>query len=133
MKPYLIALAIFLALRLLVGGTWVLFTAIMNMRRAQLAGKLHPKVWWMAGELIGLGVIGDFLLQHTLATVIFLDLPRRHGLKGKYEWFLTDRLQRYIAMGPAAGGWRYRYAANVCHGWLDPYDPQRTHCGEYHG
>lgn len=54
----------------------------------------------------------DIVLNWTLFTVVFLDLPR--------EKTITERLHRYRA------GWRGTIARWVCEHLLNPFDPE--HC-----
>jgi hypothetical protein len=59
----------------------------------------------------------DVLMQMTLASLIFWDVPR--------EWTVTRRLARYRDTG---SGWRKHWATEICTRALNPFDPTKKHC-----
>jgi len=63
-------------------------------------------------------VVVDFVMQVTLFTVLFLDLPQ--------ETMVTYRLERYKAQ--PVQDWRSRVAVWICANALNPFDPTRHHC-----
>lgn len=96
---------------------WALFVMVMGFYRAKLDGRLTGILLYLAFPWYVLGWAIDFVSQMTLATVIFLDLPR--------EALVTTRLQRYVA-GPT--GWRRSTAVWICESLLDVFDPSGDHC-----
>ena len=62
-------------------------------------------------------LICDFLMQMTLFSLIFLDIPR--------DFLVTQRLIRYRAH---ADGWRKHWADEICTRALNPFDPSKHHC-----
>ena len=60
----------------------------------------------------------DFMMQISLFTLMFLDLPR--------EPLVTDRLKRYRAI--TTPNWRTTIATIMCTQLLNPFDPTKHHC-----
>lgn len=60
----------------------------------------------------------DVLLQVTVFTVLFADLPR--------DAMVTARLKRYRAL--AVPTWRTKIAVLICTKMLNPFDPTKHHC-----
>jgi hypothetical protein len=98
-------------------GFWALYVFTMGVYRAKLDGRLKGLNLVFAFPIALLAVIVDFLFNMTLATVVFLELPR--------ELLVTARLQRYMA-GPAT--WRRSIAVYTCDSVLDIFDPAGNHC-----
>lgn len=96
---------------------WSLFVMVMGFYRAKLDGRLKGVIYYLALPWYGLGLLMDFVGNVTLATVIFLDIPR--------ETLVTTRLQRYVA---GNDGWRKSVAVYVCENLLDVFDPTGEHC-----
>lgn len=96
---------------------WVLYVMTMGFYRAQLAGRLKGLPLVLAAPFIIVAFLVDVLVQLTIATVVFRDLPR--------HWLVTSRLQAYIDTGR---GWRHDWAQQVCLHLLDPFDPTEDHC-----
>jgi len=95
--------------------TWVLYLAVMNLKRTR-AENLHWFVRWHAYALLGVGWALD-LAVNVMASLLFLDPPR--------EVLLTARLKRYRVRG----GWRGTLAGWVCRHLLNPFDPDPDgHC-----
>ena len=97
---------------------WYLYLIVMGLYRAKLKGKLTWPVKVLGAPALIIGIIVDVVAQYTVATVFFLDLPR------KGEHLVTDRLQRYSA----GTGWRKAKADWICSNLLDVFDPHEDHC-----
>ena len=95
---------------------WAMYVFTMGIYKAKLNGKLHKFTFILALPIVIPAVILDFLVNMTIASVIFLDPPR--------ELLVTKRLQRYAKMS----GWRKRLADAICSKTLDIFDPQENHC-----
>ena len=93
---------------------WVLYLAVMNLKRVRDAGKLHPHALVLGLPVLVLGLVVD-LFCNVLLSIPMLELPR--------EATVTARLKRHNA-GPAT--WRKTIAT-----WfepiLDPFDPSGDH------
>ena len=98
---------------------WCLYIAVMGLYRAQLAGRLHGVKLWMAYPLVAIGIAMDVIAQYAIASVVFLDPPR------KGEHLVTSRLQRYMR---EPGTRRYALAKWICLHLLDVFDPTGAHC-----
>lgn len=104
---------------------WVLYVATMGVYRLKLAGELHAATTSrftlsLAYSLVIVAVLVDVVAQYTVASVMFLELPR------KGEHLVTDRLQRHMAkLNP---DWRVRLADWICLHILDLFDPSKNHC-----
>jgi hypothetical protein len=62
-------------------------------------------------------IVCDVVMQMTLFTLIFLDIPR--------DFLVTQRLIRYRAQET---GWRKHWADEICTRALNPFDPSKHHC-----
>lgn len=96
---------------------WVLYLAVMNLKRAKDAGALRPTALYLGYPVLLLGLLVDFLVNVVVFTVLLLELPR--------ETLVTSRLKRHIAHGR---GWRQRVAHWFCSELLDTFDPSGKHC-----
>jgi succinate-acetate transporter protein len=100
-------------------GFWVLYVFTMAIYRAKLSKRLGKISTALALPFVLLAVIVDFVANMTVATVLFLDLPR--------EPLVTARLQRYLSTCDVLG-WRYILAKLICNNLLDIFDPTGNHC-----
>ncbi|GAB3188560.1 hypothetical protein GCM10027292_17590 [Hydrogenophaga aquatica] len=110
---YLLAVILFLWV------FWYAYILVMGLYRAHLAGRMTRFTYFLSFPALLAGYVMDVVAQYTLATVFFLDLPKRG------EHLVTDRLKRYIAQG---SGWRAAKAEWVCTHLLDIFDPTGNHC-----
>lgn len=110
---YLLAVILFLWV------FWYAYILVMGLYRAHLARRLSPFAYALAFPALLVGYVMDVVAQYTLATVFFLDLPKRG------EHLVTDRLKRYIAFDR---GWRQKKANWICTHLLDIFDPTGNHC-----
>lgn len=96
---------------------WLLYVLVMGLYRAKLQGRISRVALVLGFPVYALGYLLDVLVQLTIATVLFLELPR--------EGLVTGRLTRHIKRGH---GWRRALSVWICHHLLDPFDPRGTHC-----
>ena len=93
---------------------WVLYLAVMNLKRVRDAGNLPKTALVLGLPVLVFGLLID-LICNVLLSVVLLELPR--------EMTVTARLKRH---NRATGGWRKKVV-----GWfkplLDPFDPSGGH------
>lgn len=92
---------------------------MMGVYRAFLKGRLKGLNLILSIPILAVAFTVDFIMQITLFTIFFLEIPR--------DWFVTGRLRRYIKSGK---GWRKRFAEYLCKHLLDPFDPTGAHCDD---
>lgn len=108
---------IFLKILLSLYVFWLLFLAVMSLYRANL-NKTISKLSLVLGYpilIVGAGL--DLLMNVTLFSLIFLELPK--------EWLVTKRMQRYIKDGE---GWRAKLSNFICSKLLNAFDAEGKHC-----
>lgn len=105
------------ALLIVLWAFWGVYVLIMGLYRAHLQKRLSWTAYALGAPFLLIGLALDFAVNMTLATVIFLDIPR--------EALVTTRLIRYVASG---SGWRFNVANWVCNKLLDVFDPSGEHC-----
>lgn len=108
-----------LSVGLFLWGFWAIYILVMGVYRAHLSGRLSRVGYALGLPWVVVGYVVDAVSQYTIATLLFLDTPRRR------EHLVTDRLKRY-SNGPA--GWRRTVAVWVCTHLLDMFDPSGDHC-----
>ena len=96
---------------------WVFYVLVMGFYRAKLQGRLSRVAFVLGFPMYAIGYLLDVFVQMTVASVLFLELPR--------EGLVTGRLTRHIKRGH---GWRRDLARWICFHLLDPFDPKGTHC-----
>ncbi len=96
---------------------WAMYVLVMGIYRAHLAKRLTPVTLAMSLPFVALGYVMDVLANVTVASVVFVELPR--------EVLVTDRLKRHMQAG---SGWRFTIANWVCNNLLDVFDPSGNHC-----
>lgn len=96
--------------------TWLLYVAIMAIKRAKDAGTAPVVALILGYPALFAGLMFDFVCTIFIGTVVFIDLPR--------ELTLTARLKRYNAEG---SGFRYRITRWLADNLLDPFDPSGKH------
>lgn len=93
---------------------WVLYLAVMNLKRVKDAGNLPKAALILGYPVLFLGLFID-LICNILLSVILLEMPQ--------EMTVTARLKRH---NRDSGGWRKKVAL-----WfeviLDPFDPSGDH------
>lgn len=95
---------------------WVLYLAVMNLQRARDNQTLPKAAYCLGLPLLWLGLAWDFAINMTLASLLFIELPR--------ELLVTSRLERHVFDGH---GWRQRLAKWIAANLLDPFDPRGSH------
>jgi hypothetical protein len=101
-------------------ATLLMFLAIMSLKSARDAGKLDHisrPIYLLFEVYAVVGVVLDVILQITIGTLIFVELPR--------EPLFTGRCERHEA--DDGDGWRKSLAFWLCHNLLDPFQ-QGGHC-----
>ncbi len=93
---------------------WVLYLAVMNLKRARDNKELTPLVTIVASPLIFCAVVLDVVLNVFILTVLFLELPK--------EYTISQRLKRYNTQS----GIRAKIA-KFMEQFLDPFDPAGNH------
>jgi len=68
-----------------------------------------------------IGVLMDVVLNLTIGTLLFLELPK--------HLMFTARLQSHLdEIGEKNDGWRSNIALWICSNLLDPFDSRGYHC-----
>ena len=96
---------------------WLLYVFTMGLYRAKLQRRLKGLSLLLAAPFVAIAFVLDFLAQHTVFTIVFVEWPQ--------ELLVTGRLRRYLR-GPDT--WRRRWASYLCHHLLDQFDPTGGHC-----
>lgn len=94
---------------------WILYLAVMNLKRVRDAGALSKSAWVLGMPVLIIGLVLDFFVNATLMSLILLELPR--------EGTVTSRLKRHFKNST---GWRL-IVAKWFKSILDPYDPDGEH------
>ena len=97
---------------------WALYILVMGLYRAHLSGGLSKAAYVLGVPWVVLGYLVDVFAQYTVASVFFLDWPR------KGEHLVTARLKRYSN----GTGWRKAKADWICSHLLDVFDVNGDHC-----
>jgi hypothetical protein len=112
---------------------WALYVFGMGIYRAWLMRRLRGLNALLAAPIVGVALLVDAIMQFTVFSIAFAELPpvTRYKL---WRWsvplpelLVTHRLRRYMR---SDGGWRTRWADQVCRYLLDPFDPTGAHCDE---
>jgi hypothetical protein len=98
-----------------------MYLAAMNLIAQKKNLTLAAKI--PAYPIVIVGVLMDFLLNVTVCTALFLELPK--------EWLITMRLKRHLdemsdMNSPVT--WRQSIALWICSNLLDPFDARGFHC-----
>jgi hypothetical protein len=115
---------------------WHGYIHAMGLYRARLKGRLVGLPLVMSIPVILVTFVLDVILQFTVASLVFWEKPTGVGFEKRKvkgitvpwpvgDWFVTDRLRRYIAQG---SGWRFTVADVICYRLTDPFDPTGAHC-----
>ena len=96
---------------------WILYIAMMNVKRALMQGDIP----WQAKMLVvptkWIFDVVEFFCNVVVCTVIFVDWPK--------EITVSDRLRRYHR-NPTCPTWRM-IIVNFIKPMIDPFDPTGTH------
>lgn len=99
--------------------TWAFYLLFTALLRAKREGTISRFSLILGYPLVAVGAILDILLNVTVGTILFLELPHYKRL------FLTARMARLIREDY---GWRGDVAAWICSRLLDSFDPSGKHC-----
>ena len=97
---------------------WGVYVLVMGFYRAKLSGRLGRVASVLGLPFLVIGATMDVLANMTVATVLFLQLPK--------QLLVTKRLQQIKA--EQKGTWRYKIADYICENLLDIFDPRGEHC-----
>ena len=95
---------------------WVLFLATMNLAQSKAEGKLKGFALWAGYTVLAVGLLVDLVVQITVATVLWLELPR--------EWTVSGRVERLCREGH---GYRLTMAMWFRRVLLAPFDRSGGH------
>jgi len=95
----------------LTAALWLLFLAVMALKTARDNGSLPKVVLPFAYIILYVGLLVDFVVNITVATVLFLELPK--------EGTVTSRVSRHLK---EEDGWRKKLAKFICGNFLDPFE-----------
>ena len=95
--------------------TWLLYVAVMALKRCRDAGLLTLPMKLLGYPLLFIGLFCDFLLNMTVCSLLFADIPR--------EWLVTARLKRHAKDGT----WRGSIARWIAVKLLNALDPSGKH------
>jgi hypothetical protein len=94
---------------------WVLYLAVMSLKRVQDAGMLHNTARVFGMPILVIGYVLDALVNIFILTILLVEIPE--------ELTVTARLKRHIK---ESNDWRLGVAC-----WfiplLDPFDPSGKH------
>ena len=114
MSPFYLPLIAFVLVYVL----WVLYLAVMALKRARIAGQLTRLTYGMGLPVLLVGYTLDAVCNVFLLSILLLEPPQ--------ELTVTARLKRHIR---ESQGWRLKVAR-----WfvplLDPFDPSGKHISE---
>ena len=96
---------------------WILFLAVMSLKRAYDDKTLSKPAYIFGLPLLVAGLLVDLFVNVTVATLVLLELPR--------EFTVSDRLSRLVK---GRKGWRKTGACWFCQHFLDVFDPSGKHC-----
>ena len=95
---------------------WVLFLAVTNLNQANTEGTLPRVIRPLAYGTLYIGLVVDFVVQVTVATVLWLELPK--------ELTVSSRVARHIKTG---NGYRHKLAIWFRDSLLKPFDRSGGH------
>lgn len=104
---------------LLLRYLWVLYLAVMHLKRVKEAQGLNNPSSWLGATVLIEGYLVDTAVNWLILTPLLLELPR--------ETTVTARLKRHNRPSDTRlGRWRYR-VAQAFEPILDPFDPSGDH------
>ena len=114
--PPLFAATIVVGLLMAFWLLWVLFLAVMHLNDAKRAGTLKGFALYAGYTVLAVGLVVDFVVQMTAATLLWLEWPR--------ELTVSGRVARLLVQG---SGYRYRLARWFQRTLLAPFDASGEH------
>ena len=97
---------------------WVIYAAMMRLKQVRDANKLTSAMKVLGYPVLALGLGIDLVLNITLGSILFLEIPR--------EYTLSRRLWRH---SQESKGYRQRLAEVIRVNLLDDIDPAGFHKG----
>ena len=95
---------------------WILFLAVMSLKRARDAGTITQAAYCLGMPVLYFGLLFDFVLNFSLFSILMLEPPQ--------EWTVSQRMARHIRDG---SGWRRSVALWIGDNLLDKFDPSGKH------
>ncbi len=95
--------------------TWLLYVAVMALKRCRDAGLLTIPMKVLGYPILFIGLFCDFLLNMTVCSALFVEVP--------HEWLVTARLKRHAREAT----WRGSIARWIAYSLLDSLDPSGKH------
>lgn len=114
--PPLFAATIVVGLLMAFWLLWVLFLAVMHLNDAKRAGTLRGFALYAGYTVLAMGLLVDFVVQMTAATILWLEWPR--------ELTVSGRVTRLLVSG---WGYRYKVARWFQRTLLSPFDASGGH------
>jgi hypothetical protein len=96
---------------------WILYIAMMNVKRALMAGDIPWQAKLMVVPTKAVFDVVEFFCNVVVCTIVFFDLPK--------EVTVSDRLRRYHR-NPNCPAWRM-LIVNFIKPMIDTFDPAGTH------
>src|SRR5437879_6008190 len=87
---------------------WILFLAVMNLKRAKDNGTLTPVARYLGLPIFWLGYLMDFLLNIFPFSPLVADFPE--------EWTISAHIERLLKEG---NSWQQAVCRFICHNLLD--------------
>lgn len=98
----------------MIATMWPLYLAGMNLKRNK--DKLTWETKIIAYPLFVFGLFWDMIFNFTYGTIIYIEIPK--------ELLFTARCERHLK----TKSFRGKIAHWHCSKWLNPFDPDGTHC-----
>ena len=114
MEALIVTILLVVGILYLTAVLWVMYLAVMNLKRNQDSLTLPAKLFGYPVYWTGLFI--DILYNLVIGTILFIQLP--------HELLFTTRLERNIN----DDSWRGKFARYFCDNLLDPFDPAGFHC-----
>lgn len=93
---------------------WLQYLAVMNLKENR--GKLTTTAKLWAYPMLLVGVLSDIMFNLVIGTVVYIELPQQLLFTSRCNLHLSD------------AGWRGSVARWFCRNFMDPYDPDGSHC-----
>jgi len=97
---------------------WVYYLALMNLKRARDKGTLTKPAKLMGLPVLLVGGIADWFFNMTFGTIGYLEKPTH------WKELFSERCERHMH----EDNWRGKQSRFWCRNFLDPYDPDGSHC-----
>lgn len=94
---------------------WILYLAVMNLKRAQDSNSLSNTVLVIGLPILALGYLIDTILNLLVMSIILFEIPK--------ELTISARLKRHNV---TSSGYR-KFIVKLFELFLDPFDPSGNH------